>query len=383
LRITAEPPVYGPTSEHSWFMDVATVADRASAGGDFAGAMFGGVSAVDAEQRLARYGQEVRRDLLANGDRAKQVRGLIQERARHGDEGIHRRKVREELRALTSGGGATASASGGGAASFVPPAFILDAWAPFRGIERTFADQCDQWPLPPYGTEVYVPVFSSTTATGQQTELAGAPEADPAATLQGAQVQTITGQVTMSQQLHDRGFTGGGAFDQVMAKQLRQQLDQSLNLYVINQALASTSTISGSASFSIANLYQDIAKAREQLTDTAGTRLRPTHVFTTSDLYSYVTRKVDATTNRPIMVPTFAPGQPISDNVNDDNKWARFSGTVLPGAVLWFLDDTIPASGANTQLIVSAPEDAVVLCESDQPTLSVFLRRMPVHLRLW
>ena len=44
----------------------------------------------------------------------------------------------------------------------------------------------------------------------------------------------------------------------------------------------------------------------------------------------------------------------------------------MPGNLLWFTDDTIPASGSNTQLIVSAPEEAVVLAESDTPILSVF-----------
>ena len=372
LRVVSEASVYAPDSDYSWFVDSAIVADRVASGQ--IGAAFGNLSPAGAEQRLTRYGREVRRDLFKEDKRARQIKAILRERSRHDDEQIHRRKAREELRALTSGGGATASASGGAAAAFVPPSFILEAWAPFRGTERVFADQCDPWLLPAYGLEVYVPVFSSTTTTGQQSELAGVSEGDPAATLQGAQVQTVTGQVTISQQLHDRGFTGGGAFDQAIAKQLRQQLDQSLNLYVLNQALAGTSTVTGSSSFSIANLYQDLAKGREQLTDTAGTRLRPTHLFTTSDFYSYVTRQVDATTNRPIVTPTFAPGFPIAEGADADNapKWSRFTGTVLPGGVLWFTDDTIPASGSNTQLIVSAPEEAVVLAESNTPTLSVF-----------
>jgi hypothetical protein len=101
-------------------------------------------------------------------------------------------------------------------------------------------------------------------------------------------------------------------------------------------------------------------------------------VFTTSDLYSFVTRQVDATTNRPVVVPTFAPGLPLSNGADDgwqgDNPrpaWSRFTGSVLPGGILWFTDDAIPASGSNTQLLVSAPDESVVLCESD-PVLSVF-----------
>ena len=165
--------------------------------------------------------------------------------------------------------------------------------------------------------------------------------------------------------MSDRGLTGGGAFDQVLAKQLKQQLDQSTNLYVLNQAIGGTSTITGNSTFSIANLYQDLAKGREQLTDTAGVRLRPTHLFTTSDFYSFVTRQVDATTNRPIVTPIFAPGFPIASGADDGlqsdqrvPKWSRFTGTVLPAGVLWFEDDTIPGSGSNTQLVISAPDEA-------------------------
>ena len=103
------------------------------------------------------------------------------------------------------------------------------------------------------------------------------------------------------------------------------------------------------------------------------------HLFTTSDLYSFVTRQVDATTNRPVVVPIFAPGFPIAIGADDglhsdqrEPKWARFTGTVLPGGVLWFTDDTIPASGSNTQLIIGAPDEAVILAENDTPILSVF-----------
>ncbi len=374
LRVVNERPIYGPHSEASWFVDISVVADRMAAGA-LAGAAFSQVSPAEAEERLARYAREVRRDYLKQGQRGAQIRAIVRDRNRHQDVDIHRRKVREEIRALTTGGGATASASGGGGAAFVPPSFILDAWAPFRGVQRTFANQCQPWPLPSYGMEVYVPVFTAGTSTSQQTELAG----DPTASLQGAEVQSISGQVTISQQLHDRGFTGGGAFDQVMAKQLKQQLDQSLDLYVLNQVIANGASVTGSSSFSIANFYQDLAKGREQLTDTAGVRLRPTGLFTTSDLYSYVTRQVDATTNRPIVVPTYAPGYPISTGADDGlqgdqraPKWSRFTGTVLPGGVLWFTDDNIPASGSDTQLIVSAPDEAVVLAESDTLILSVF-----------
>jgi hypothetical protein len=129
--------------------------------------------------------------------------------------------------------------------------------------------------------------------------------------------------------------------------------------------------------FSISGVYQDQAAARENLADTAGTRLRPTHVFSTSDFYSYVTRQI-GTDNRPIVVPTFAPGFPIAVGADDNDQenvpvWSRFTGTVMPGGTLWFTDDNIPSYGTTneTQVIVGAPADSVILME-DEPILTAY-----------
>jgi len=225
--------------------------------------------------------------------------------------------------------------------------------------------------MPDYGLQVYVPAFTSTTGTSTQTEGQSVLEVDPTTGLQGTQVETITGQITMTQQLSDRGFSGGGSFDKAMGKQLQQQLDESIELYVLTQALGSAAQVSGQSSFSVAGLYQDLALGREKLTDTAGTRLRPTHLFTTSDFYSYVTRQVDGS-QRPIVTPMYAPGFPLEAG-DAQTKWSRFTGTVLPGGVLWFEADKIPAFGttSETQLIVSAPDEAMLVFEGD-PTLAAY-----------
>ena len=140
---------------------------------------------------------------------------------------------------------------------------------------------------------------------------------------------------------------------------------------MLAQALGSAATVTGQSSFSIAGLYQDIAAGREKLTDTAGTRLRPTHFFSTSDFYSYVTRQVDGS-QRPIVEPRFAPGFPLAAG-DESTKWSRFTGTIMPGGVLWFEADAIPNLGttAETQLIVSAPDEAMVLAEGE-PILAAY-----------
>ena len=156
----------------------------------------------------------------------------------------------------------------------------------------------------------------------------------------------------------------------MVAKQLQQQYDESVEMYVLSQALGSAATVRGQASFSIAGVYQDIAAGREKLTDTSGTRPRPTHFFSTSDFYSYVTRQVDSS-QRPIVSPDFAPGLPLAAG-DSPAKWSRFTGTVLPGGVLWFEADAIPNLGttSETQLIVSAPDEAMVVFEGE-PVLAL------------
>jgi hypothetical protein len=116
-------------------------------------------------------------------------------------------------------------------------------------------------------------------------------------------------------------------------------------------------------------------------------------LFTTSDLYSYVTRQV-AAGGTPFFQPMLAfPGYPPQNALlsgADDGwdgfakkpSWSRFTGTMLPGQVAWFTDDNIPASGSNTQLFLLSPEEAIVLFEQQQPTLNVFPQTVANNLEI-
>ncbi len=374
-RVTGEARVYGPHSPHSYCRDLGEGVKATGGGG------FGDLSG--AQQRMARYDRELAYEVRAGSPEGQRVERALGEYYRSEAVELNRDVVerkRAELRALVTGGGATASATSGGAA-LVSPYFVWEALAPYRGIHRAFADQCGAQPLPPWGMQAYIPAFTTGDSVTDQTEGQAVSEVDPVTGYQGAQVQTVTGMVTMSQQLHDRGFTGGGSFDTQMGKQLQQQLDEAIEKYVIAQALNSAATVAGQSSFTIGGLYQDLASGREKLTDTAGTRLRPTHCFTTSDLYSYVTRQVDDQ-HRPIVVPTFAPGFPIAAG-DSSAKWSRFTGTVLPGGVLWFEADGIPPAGTTNQcqLLVSAPDEAMVLLEGE-PILDAFPQTDAVQLEV-
>jgi len=108
----------------------------------------------------------------------------------------------------------------------------------------------------------------------------------------------IVGEVTLSQQLFDRAGPGT-SIDAIVGQQLREQLDAAIDVYVLQQALANAGSVTDASSLTIPLFYSDVAAAREVLTDTAGTRLQGTHAFSTSDLFSWVTKQTDSS-GRPI-----------------------------------------------------------------------------------
>lgn len=386
VAVTHEPRTYALHSRHSYYADVVAAAQP-----DYPGTL-------EARTRLIRYERELGVEMARGSKEGLRAERIIRARVRTGDAEEDQRRATallNEIRGFGTDGGVSAS-SPGEAAPFVTPAFLYDQWGPFRGAARSFADQCLLLPLPAFGMKVYVPYFSTGPKVGQQTEGGAVAETEPGTELEpSATVAMITGQITGTQQLHDRGGSGGGATDVIIGKQLQEQLDAEVDLYVLNQAITKGNAVAGNSSSwtgskeaaGLEKLYEDLAKGREEITDTAGTRLRPTHLFTTSDFYSFVTRQVDQQA-RPIVTPHFVPGFPLAADADDHDeshqlpKWSRFTGTVMAGGLLWFTDDNLPNEGTTTRtrLLVSSPGDAIILME-DEPVLSVFLETKADTLR--
>lgn len=359
IRVTREPRTYTVDGPYSWFMDVA------KAGFD-----------ADARARLREHAREVVYEMDHNTPEGRAAEAAIREQTRVGNAVDHQRRVREtrqraleeRVRGVEHRVDATTAAASLG--TFVTPAYVLEQWAPFRGVHRTFADQTTILPVPKYGMAVHIPALTTTASAGVQPsgENTSVAETVPSGNDLTTPMQVFTGQITISQQLYDRGFHdseyNGGAFDVVAGEQVRQQLNETINRYVLQQALNGATQVAASATtFSLASFYGDVGDLRNKLTDTSGVRIRASHIFTTSDLYSFVTRQLDAN-SRPVLLPQFNPGPPAILDGTQHQKWWGFTGTVLPGILFWFVDDTIPAQGSNTQIIVSNPTK-IVLFESD------------------
>jgi hypothetical protein len=178
--------------------------------------------------------------------------------------------------------------------------------------------------------------------------------------------------VPVTQQLSDRGYVGNGTFDQQLGREMQERLDQEVESYVLGQVIANGEEVTGATEFKLVKFLEDVAKCREKLTDTAGVRLKPIVMFTTSDLFNYVTRQCEASTERPMFtLPLNTPGFPKDSNADSepgqsDPVWSRYQGIQMPGSVVWMTSEGMPTKGTTTQtaILVSAPEKAVVLFES-------------------
>ena len=142
-KVVNEARTYGPESRASWFLDLALRADLDPTVNELA------------RERQAKYGAELAYEARRGSPEGRRVVLALHEKARCEREDIHREA---ETRAVGTDGGISASAAGE-AASFVSPAFIEDAWAPYRGKARSFADQCGTAPMPRWGLKIYIAVL--------------------------------------------------------------------------------------------------------------------------------------------------------------------------------------------------------------------------------
>jgi hypothetical protein len=335
--VRAEPRIYGSANpENSYFRDLVL------------STQYGHPEHGPVEARLKRHGDEVRAEIRLGTAEGRQLHRQYVELVRSHNED----RSRTELRAMSSS-----------SATFAAPAYITDLWASYRSPYRAFADQCFPATLPEHGMQVNVPSFTGPSSVTTQSENTAVSETDPTGALLSADLVTKTGQVTLSQQLFDRGGMKGLSFDEILSRQLKEQLDAQIDAYVLAQALATAGTVTDAASFSLGAFYADLSTAREQSQDTAGNRIRTTHVFSTPDFTGHVLALVDDD-HRPIVQPHYDAQPWASLAATGDPKGQAWTGTVLPGGLAWFEDGNIPASGPNTQIVVARP-DTVVLFEGE------------------
>jgi hypothetical protein len=341
---------YAKGSPHSWVQDVLADSDSSP---------LATPADHDRADRLQRHAAIVTRAIDKRTRYGKAlIRAHAEESRRDEDPVVGRQRVERELRALTTGGGATASASGGTAA-FTTPAILLDEWAKYRSPAATFIAQCDDSvELPPYGLNVYVPIVTTGTTVATDTEGSATSEGDPATSYASGAIVQKAGQLTVSQAVLDRvgpGISG----DVVLFQQLKNQLAAQVDAYALTLVIANAATVTNSGSFALATtsgvggFLGDVKKAKAKLTDTAGVRLRGTHVFALDDFVDFIGSYADAQA-RPVFSPAFDDNRLPIKSVGDGLA-EGYSGYVVNGLAL-FGNSNIPNSSSNIQLVVCRPD---------------------------
>lgn len=363
VRVTHEPLTYSPTSPWSFFRDhvaYASVRDR------------------EAGRRLGNHAREMVHELQQSSAQGLAARAQIRESYREHSDG----EKRMDADLLSAYEGRAASTTGvTSLGAFVTPVYLDAQWAEYSGENSVYTDQTMKLPLPDYGMVIHVPAFSAPGSAGFVIENATVPNVDPVTLDRTATLSAVSTEVDISQQMNDRAFSSGGSYDAIVGLQLREQLNEAVNRRILQRVFAISPTVPASGStYSNAVFYQDVSALRESVKDAPGVKAHPTHLFTTYDLYNFVSRQTDATTGRPLMVPSSWPyPKPNIGTDQDDRDWG-FTGTVLPGPLFWYFDDCIPSNGSNTQLLVSRPDKTLTWIGT--PALRVFPQTVAGSLKV-
>jgi len=339
---------YRPDGEHSYFRDtaIAVVPDHPEG--------------EEARERLRRYRHELDwavRDRTAEGEH---LRAVLRDACRTADPDQHRRAFEQRT-------GVTSALASAGA--FAAPYYLVSMWAPF--LERKpFARECSREPLPPWGMTVSLPAFTGDAAASLQAEGTAIPETDPSSSTSGAlgagptaQVSTVAGVVTVSQQLLDRSSDSqpsGSRFDTYVYRQLSLDCDRQLDLLALNSALAGAGQVTYTdTAFTLAgsggtgHFVAALSAAKNVIEGTPGAYLEPSHIFMVPQRWELIAGWADSQ-GRPIILPAAA------DSDDDGSKPGAHYGdsTMTWGGLRVIVDPYIPtpATGADQVLVCDTRE---------------------------
>jgi hypothetical protein len=264
-------------------------------------------------------------------------------------------------------------------AGLVVPQYLTDFYAPAIANLRPFADICNQHDLPADGMSVNI--SQVTTASGvalQATELAAVQATTIDDTLLTENVQTASGQQTLSRQAIDRG-TG---IESVVMDDLFRRYATALDSTLINQATTGLSAVATATAFTTAapdlvsttaanSLYGKILGSAAGVEAALLAYGAPTHAVMHSRRWYWMSSKVNS------VWPTInQPGYP-SNVAGESAGKAYNTGArgVLPNGLLVIVDNNIATNlgtGTTEDEIYIVPANECHLWED--PNAPVFIR---------
>ncbi len=357
-----EPTVYGKGSENSYFLDLIHASNPLDPGNG------------EARSRLQRAAHEAAVEMVTNKDPEKRnrIRAMISEEQRQGGkDSVRAALTRAEALGKTGRGELrsgmdTTTGSGG---SFATPVYFINEYAPYREAGRAFADQCNKQELPAYGMTVYIPhVIGPAGVASQASQNTGVQETDPTAGYLSANLTTLAGQVTVSQQLLDRAGPGF-QFDKMVFDQLERDYAPKLDSNVLTAALAgagtiaytSTSPFALTVASGVGGFTSKLAGGKVAIRKGAGVFMKPTHLFLDPTRWEYISAVSDAQ-GRPVVVPDYAGAfnAIAAGNSSGDYDVEGATGYRINGLGI-FEDASIPVPTAGAdQAIVGALAEVYV-----------------------
>jgi HK97 family phage major capsid protein len=263
-------------------------------------------------------------------------------------------------------------ATGTGAfAGLTVPQYLTEMFAPAVAARRPFADAMTSLPLPPAGMTVNISrVTTPSSAALQANENDAVSETDMDDTLLTENVQTVSGQQTVSRQAIDRG-TG---IEEVTMRDLQRRFATTLDSTIINQATTGLLAVATDITYTDAaptgaDLYPRILQAAAASEAALLGQADPDVVVMHSRRWYWLQSQMVSTW--PLI------GQPGIDPRHGGENLAEQYGSgfrgVLPSGMRVIVDNNIPTNIGSTQdTVVVVPRDESFLWED--PDAPQFIR---------
>ena len=266
------------------------------------------------------------------------------------------------------------SRTDGGIGEFVPPLWLVDAYAKTLRPGRVTANLLQAQALPPGTDSVNIPRITTGAAVAIQTaDNAATQTTDMVTTSVSAPVRTISGYENVSIQTVEQSPLAGG-LDRMIFTDLLADYDYRLNLQVINgvgtagqmTGLLNTSGINAgtytSGTPTGAAMSAEFAKA---LSTIAKNRYKGAEAFVVHPSIAYwLFSQVDSS-NRPLVVPAANGPFNALGVVSDPGKAEGLIGTIY--GVPLYVDAAVPTnlgSGTDESALLAAAFSDTILMES-------------------
>ncbi|MEU0691440.1 phage major capsid protein [Streptomyces uncialis] len=306
-------------------------------------------------------------EVYRKGGQTSYFRDLFRAQQRGDHEAIERlrrsdREVREgiEQRALTT--------ADGGVGEFVPPLWMVEDYVRLARAGRVVADQIAHQPLPPGTDSISLPRLATGTATAEQTsQNTAVQETDATSNSVTANVTTIAGKQTVSQQLLDQSPIN---LDDILLADLAADYAVKLDTFVITNNAANKRgllNVSGSNAITYTDATPTVGEAYAKVGDGiqqihTSRFMPPDKIFMHPRRWAWYTVSLD-TAGRPLVVPVAQMPQNVLAAMSDVTS-EGFVGT-LQGLPV-YVDPNIPTNlgaGTNEDRIIIARSSDVILFE--------------------